>query len=151
MEKTRVFVCFHTNDLGSMKTLRDWDKDAEFDFVFEECLPRVAFHSEDGKQVKADLKDKIMSATHFLCLVGKEGGNNDWINWLVQTASVTGRKVISVRLSSNAKSPAALLNFGSTPAGGFSFDAIKKALDAGVATSAVMPPRPEGESKFDNL
>lgn len=151
MEKTRVFVCFHTNDLGSMKTLLDWDKDAELEFVFEEALPRVAFHSDAGKEVKAALKDKIMSATHFLCLIGKEGGNNDWINWQVQTASVTGRKVIAARLSSNAKSPAALLNFGSTLAQSFTFDAIKRAIDGAEATSAVMPPRPEGEAKFENL
>jgi hypothetical protein len=151
MEKTRVFVCFHTNDLGSMKTLLDWDKNQEFDFVFEESLPRAPFHSEAGNKVKAELKDKIMSASHFLCLVGKDSGNNDWINWGVQTASVTGRKVIAVRTVPNAKCPASILNFGATHAKAFTFDAVRNALDAGEATSAVLPPRPEGEAKFENL
>lgn len=151
MAETRVFVCFHTNDLGSVKTLLDWDKDKEFEFVYEEALPRVAFHSEDGKQVKAALTEKIKSCAYLLCLIGKDAGNNDWINWQVQTGSVTGRKVIAVRLSSKAKSPASILNFGSTPAASFSFDEIKIAIATGQATSAVMPPKPEGASKFDNL
>lgn len=134
-----------------MKSLQEWDKDAEFDFVFEEALPRVAFHSDAGKEVKAALKDKIMSASHFLCLIGKEAGNNDWINWEAQTASVTGRKVVAARVAPNAKCPASILNFGAKHAASFTFDAVKKAIDAGEATSAVMPPRPEGEAKFENL
>ncbi len=151
MAETRVFVCFHTNDLGSMKTLLEWDKDKDYDFVYEDSLPRVAFHSEDGKQVKAELTEKIKTCSHLLCLIGKDAGNNDWINWQVQTGSVTGRKVVAVRLHSNAKSPASILNFGSTPAASFSFNDIKIAIDTGQATSAVMPPLPEGASRFDNL
>lgn len=151
MAETRVFVCFHTNDLSYVNTLVAWDKDKEFDFVFEDSLPKVAFHSEAGKQVKSELTEKIKSGTHLLCIVGKDVGNNDWINWQVQTASVTGRKVIAVRLNSRNKSPAALLNFGSTQATSFTFDAIKKAIDGAEATSAVMPPLPEGASRFDNL
>jgi hypothetical protein len=151
MAETRVFVCFHTNDLGSVKTLLDWDKDKEFDFVFEESLPRVAFHSAEAKQVKAELTEKIKSCSHLLCLIGKDAGNNDWINWEVQTGSVTGRKVIAARLNSKNKSPASILNFGSTPAASFCFDDIKIAIDGAEATSAVLPPRPEGEAKFENL
>jgi hypothetical protein len=151
MEKTRIFVCFKNNDIEAMNTLLDWDKNQEFDFVFEPDVPRVAFHSEDGKQVKSVLTEKIKSGTHLLCLIGKDTGNNDWINWQVQTASVTGRKVIAVRLNIKNKSPAALLNFGSTFAAAFTFDAIKQAVDVGEASSAVMPPLPEGASRFDNL
>jgi hypothetical protein len=151
MEKTRVFVCFRNNDLNSVNMLLDWDKNQEFDFVFETDIPRVAFHGAEGKQVKAELTEKIKSGSHFLCVIGKDTGNNDWINWQVQTASVTGRKVIAVRLNAKNKSPAALLNFGSTFAASFTFEAIKEAIDAGESTSAVMPPLPEGASRFDNL
>lgn len=135
MEKPRIFVCFKNIDLNSMNKLLEWDTDKEFDFVFEETLPKVAFHSEDAKEVKADLKEKIMTATHFLCLIGKESGDNDWINWEVQTASVTGRKVIAARLDGKNKAPAVLLTFGATWATSFNFDAIKKAIAAGKATS----------------
>lgn len=135
MEKSRIFVCFKNNDLNAMNTLLEWDTDKEFDFVFEETLPKVAFHSEDGKKVKADLKDKIMSASYLLCLIGKESGDNDWLNWECQTASVNGRKVIAAKLNGKYKAPAALLNFGATWASAFTFEAIKKAIASGKATS----------------
>jgi hypothetical protein len=135
MEKPRVFVCFKNIDLDSMNKLLEWDKDKEFDFIFEETLPKAAFHSEEAKQIKADLKDKIMTASHFLCLIGKESGDNDWINWEVQTASVNGRKVIAARLDGKYKAPAVLLTFGATWASSFTFEAIKKAIAAGKPTS----------------
>lgn len=135
MEKSRIFVCFKTIDRPAMQNLLDWDKDEEFDFTFEEGLPRVAFHSEDGKRIKDELKQKIMSASHFLCIIGKESGDNDWINWQIQTASVTGRKVVAARLDGKYKAPAVLLTFGATWASSFTFEAIKKAIDAGRATS----------------
>jgi hypothetical protein len=50
MEKPRVFVCFKTVDLAAMQTLLEWDQDKEFDFVFEEALPKVTFHSEEGRR-----------------------------------------------------------------------------------------------------
>jgi hypothetical protein len=151
MEKTRIFVAFRGNDLNSMNTLLDWDNNQEFDFVYENDIPRVVFHSAEAKEIKTELTEKIKSGTHFLCIIGKDTGNNDWINWQVQTASVTGRKVVAVRLNAKNKSPAALLNFGSTFATSFTLDAIKQAVDMGEATSAVMPPLPEGASRFDNL
>lgn len=135
MEKPRIFVCFKDNDLTSVNTLLEWDKDNELDFVFEEGLPKVALHSEEAKQIKNDLKEKIVSATHFLCLVGKESGNNDWIGWEIQTASVNGRKVVAARLDGKYKAPAVLLTFGATWATSFAFDAIKKAVAAGKPTS----------------
>jgi hypothetical protein len=135
MEKPRVFVCFKNNDLAAMHMLLDWDEEKEFDFVFEETLPKVAFHSQEGRQVKNDLETKIRSASHFLCLIGKESGDNDWINWQIQTASVTGRKVIAARLDGKYKAPAVLLTFGATWASSFTFDALKKAIDAGKPTS----------------
>lgn len=135
MEKTRIYVCFRNIDLNAMNTLLDWDKDKEFEFVYDDDVPKVPFHGEDAKQVKADIKDKIMSASYFLCLIGKESGNNDWINWECQTASVNGRKVVAAKLDGKYKAPAALLNFGATWATSFTFDAIKKAIAAGQATS----------------
>lgn len=151
MAKTRIFVSLKNSDLDSMHTILAWDKNQEFEFVFENDIPKVAIHSAEANQIKSELTEKIKSGTHLLCIIGKDTGNNDWINWEIQTASVTGRKVIAVRLNTKNKSPAALLNFGSTFATSFTFDAIKKAVDAGESTSALMPPLPEGASRFDNL
>ncbi len=143
MEKTRIFVTCKNEDLVLVDTLRAWDVDNEFEFFHEPALPRIGIHTADGKAHKAVLTEKIKTGTHFLCLIGKLAGDNDWINWEVQTASVTGRKVIAVRLAMGNKSPAALLNFGATWAKDFSFEAIKKAIAVGASSSmpvAALPP-----------
>ncbi len=135
MAKTRIFVIFKNDDLHYMDTLLAWDENQEYDFVFEKAIPRTAFHSADGKLIKAELTEKIKAGSHLLCIIGKDTANNDWINWQVQTASVTGRKVIAVRIETHYKSPPALLNFGATWAKGFTFDAIKQAIAAGESSS----------------
>jgi hypothetical protein len=108
-------------------------------------LPRIGIHTAEGKAHKAVLTEKIKTGTHFLCLIGKLTGDNDWINWEVQTASVTGRKVIAVRLAMGNKSPAALLNFGATWAKDFTFEAIKTAIEVGTSTSMPAAALPEGQ------
>lgn len=144
MSKPRIFVSYRANDLPFMKTLLEWDKDQEFDFDYETALiPRVPYNGPDSKRMKAELTEKIKLGSHLLCLIGKEAGNNDWINWEVQTGSTTGRKVIAVRLNMGFKSPAALLNFGATWATAFTFPAIKEAIDQGFTTSAVMEGGPK--------
>lgn len=142
MAKTRIFVIFKNDDMKFMEQLRAWDVDKEFDFFFEPALPRVPFHSAEGKQVKSELTEKIKTGTHLLCIIGKQTGDNDWINWQVQTASVTGRKVIAARLEMHYKAPAALLNFGATWAKSFTFDAIKKAIAAGESSSMPLAAAP---------
>ncbi|ACB94893.1 TIR domain-containing protein [Beijerinckia indica] len=129
MDRPRIFVIFKDNDLNAMDTLLDWNKNNEFEFDFEKALPKIAFYSAEGAKIKDELTERIKAATHLLCIIGKETGNNDWINWEVQTASVKGKKVIGVRLHMKNKSPAALLNFGSVTAKAFTFEAIKDAVE----------------------
>ncbi len=78
MAKTRIFVIFKNDDMKFMEQLRAWDVDKEFDFFFEPALPRVPFHSAEGKQVKSELTEKIKTGTHLLCIIGKQTGDNDW-------------------------------------------------------------------------
>jgi hypothetical protein len=145
MAKTRVFVTCKNDDLVHVETLRAWDVDGEYEFVHESALPRVGIHTPDGKLMKNELTDKIKACSHFLCIIGKLAGDNDWINWEVQTASVTGRKVIAVRLQMGFKSPAALLNFGATWAKGFTFDAIKTAIAVGESSAKPAAELTEGQ------
>jgi len=142
MEKPRIYVIFKGEDLPHMETIESWDVNKEYDFTYDKELPRFGIHTPAGKELKEELKAKIKTFTHLICIIGKNTADNDWINWQVQTASVTGRKVIAVRLNTSYKSPNALLNFGATWSKGFSFDQIKAAIEASTATSlpvAAMP------------
>lgn len=98
MDKPRVLVVFKAEDLPHMETLLSWDTNKEYDFVYETTLPRTGIHTPDGKALKEELKAKIKTMTHLLCIIGKQTADNDWINFQIQQASVSGRKVIAVRL-----------------------------------------------------
>lgn len=151
MSKPRIFVIFKNDDINYMNELLAKDANKEFDFVYEATIPRVGIHTADGKLVKNELTDKIKACTHLLCLIGKDTANNDWINWQVQTASVTGRKVIAARAEIHYKSPAALLNFGATWAKAFTFDAIKTAIAVGESSSLPVAAMPAGEVNPDGF
>ncbi len=91
-----------------------------------------AFHSDRGAILKEELKAKIKAGTHLLCIVGRDTADNNWINWEIQTASVTGKKVLAVKLDKNCKAPASALNFGAAWADKFDFEIIKTLVYLGV-------------------
>jgi hypothetical protein len=132
MEKPQIYVSLKHEDLKYMHQILEWDKDNAFEFSFTDKAIRPAFHSNEGAALKDELKAKIKSGTHLLCLVGKNTANNDWINWEIQTASVTGKKVLAVRLDKKNKAPAAALNFGAAWADTFTFEAIAKVIELGL-------------------
>jgi hypothetical protein len=151
MSKPRIYVIFKPDDMKYMDQLLAWDVNKEFDFFFEPALPRFGIHTPDGKQHKEVLKEKIKTMTHLLCIIGKQTADNDWINYQVQTASVTGRKVIAVRLDTGYKSPNALLNFGATWAKDFTFEAIKAAVEGAAASSLPIAAMPAGQPDPDGF
>jgi len=129
MERPRIFVIFKEQDMPALNALLEGNKNNEFDFDYDKSLPRTPFHSPEAAPLKEELTERIKAATHLFCIIGKDTGNNEWINWEVQTASVKGKKVIGARLHIKNKSPAALLNFGSLTAKDCSFDALKEAVE----------------------
>ncbi|MGO9135539.1 MAG: TIR domain-containing protein [Methylovirgula sp.] len=151
MDKPRVLVVFKAEDLPHMETLLSWDTNKEYDFVYETTLPRTGIHTPDGKALKEELKAKIKTMTHLLCIIGKQTADNDWINFQIQQASVSGRKVIAVRLDSGFKSPNTLLNFGATWAKAFTFDAIRTAIAVGTSSSLPIAAMPAGQPDPDGF
>jgi len=129
MDKARVFVSFKPADQKYMDMLLEWNTGDYFELAYETARFRVPFHSPEGAVLKEELKAKIKSGTHLLVIVGKDTGNNDWINWEIQTASVTGKCVVAVKLDKNCKAPAAALNFGAAWADTFAFEPIRHIID----------------------
>jgi len=129
MAKSRIFISYKSVDIEAVNTLLAWDKDNEFEFACDNGVPGVALHSDAGKDIKLLLTEKIRQGTHLLCVVGKDTGNNDWVNWEVQQAGVTGKRLVGVRLGVKNKAPANLLIYGGVWAKQFTFDALRKAID----------------------
>src|SRR5829696_3738019 len=130
MAKPRIFISFdYDNDRDYKNALLMWDANKEFDFEFYDGSLREAINSMNALYIKRQIKPLIEKATHVLCIVGRYAGNNDWINWEVQTGADAGKTLIGVKLDRTNVSPPALLNNGASWAMSFTFDAIKKAVN----------------------
>ncbi len=129
----RIFLSFKPADLERVNELLAWEEAKHFEYEYEKSgIPKVAFHSAQGQMLKDELKARIKACTHLLCIVGKDTANNDWVNWEIQTASVTGKRVIAVKLDKNCKAPASALNFGAAWADTFTYEAIRKIIELGL-------------------
>jgi len=132
MEKPQLFVAFKPADKKCLADLVGWDVEQVFDYQYlPEGIPLVAFHSQDGAILKDDIKEQLRKKTHLLVIVGKDTANNDWINHMIQTASVIGKKVVGVKLNMNCKAPAAALNYGAAWAKSFAWEPIKLVIERG--------------------
>jgi len=132
MEKPQLFVAFKPADKKNLEELIGWDAGQIFDYQYlPDGIPLCAFHSNDGAMLKDDIKAQLRKKTHLLVIVGKDTANNDWINHIIQTASVIGKKVVGVKLNMNCKAPAAALNYGAAWAKTYSWEQIKLVIERG--------------------
>lgn len=130
MAKKRIFISFdYDNDRHYKNLLLAWDKNDEFDFEFYDGSIKSAINSTDAAYIKSKIKPKIVSAPRLLCIVGKEAAKSNWIDWEIQTAVDSNKKLIGVKIEKKFASPDKLLANGATWALSFNFDAIKTAVD----------------------
>ena len=131
MPKKTIFVSFdYDNDAHYKNMLLAWDKNQDFDFTFYDGSLREAINSTNASYIKTKIKQKILAASHLLCIVGAKTSTSAWIDWEIQTAVDNKKKLIGVKIEKANTSPVGLLTAGATWALSFNFDAIKKAIDA---------------------
>lgn len=139
MAKKKVFVSFdYENDRRYKNLLEAWDKNSNFNFVFEDRTSGE-IDSDDVSRVKAALTTKIKSATYTLAIVGEyaneehedseEIGDINWINWEINKSKEVGNKLVGVKIKKEYTSPDAILGCGAKWAMSFTQEAIIKALD----------------------
>jgi hypothetical protein len=130
MPKKTVFISFdYDNDSHYKNLLLAWDKNQQFHFELYDGSLRAAINSDDAAYIKSRIRPKIQAASRLLCIVGKESAKSEWINWEIQTAIDSNKKLIGVKIEKAFTSPPKLLLNGATWALSFNFDAIKKAVD----------------------
>lgn len=134
-----MFVSFdYENDRRYKNLLEAWDKNSNFDFVFEDRTSGE-IDSDDISRVKAALTTKIKSATYTLAIIGEyaneehedseEIGDINWINWEINKSKDENNKIVGVKIDRSYESPDAILSCGASWAMSFTEDAIIKALD----------------------
>lgn len=131
MAKLKIFISYdYDNDKHYKNMLLAWDKNDEFDFAFSDHSADVSIQSTNADAIKRAISAKINSAIHFLCLVGSKTSNSGWVTWEIEKAKEPKRKLVAVKIDSGNTTPGGLFNSGASWAMSFTFDAIKKAVDA---------------------
>lgn len=139
MAKKKVFVSFdYENDRRYKNLLEAWDKNTNFDFVFEDITSRE-INSDDISRVKAALTTKIGSAIYTLAIIGKHAnekhedsdliGDINWINWEINKSKYEGNKIVGVKIDRSNESPDAIKNCGASWAMSFTQESIIRALN----------------------
>jgi hypothetical protein len=128
--KKRVFISFDYDDSHYRYLLVAWDANDVFDFEFYDGSLSVAVNSTNANYIKSVIKPKIQRSTHLLCLVGEKTYNSDWVTWEINKAVEFEKKIIAVKIKSTYTTPMALYGVGASWAMSFTFDAIKKAVEA---------------------
>ena len=130
MVKKSVFISFDADEDSHYKNLLlAWDKNNLFDFSFNNGSLKGAINSTNAAYIKSKLKPLITGASRLLCIVGTETHKSDWVEWEINTARASGKKLIAVKVSKDCTSPKAILGHDATWALSFNFEAIKKAID----------------------
>ncbi len=130
MAKKTIFVSYdYDNDKHYKNLLVAWDKNKEFDFAFYDASVDVSVDSTDAAAIKRVISERIGSATHFLCIVGKHTNKSGWVKWEIEKAVALKKKVVGVKTDAGNTSPPAILGVGASWAMSYTFEAIEKAVD----------------------
>ena len=130
MAKRRVFISFDYDlDKHYKNLLLAWDKNKLVDFSFYDGSVTVPVNSTEAAPIRRVISARIGACPRFLCIVGEETHNSNWVAWEIDKAVELNRRIIAVKISRFNTSPANLLNVGATWALAFTFAAIKAAID----------------------
>ncbi|KYG34924.1 TIR domain-containing protein [Alkalihalobacillus trypoxylicola] len=129
----KVFVSYHSalEDTRYKNLLVAWSKNDNgyFDLKFDDTSVGVSINSTNATYIKSVIKGKISDSSVFLCLVGENTHNSDWVKWEINKAVELGKKVVAVKIKSSYQTPENLYGIGAKWAMSFTYESIKKALN----------------------
>lgn len=129
----QVFVSYRADSEGNQykNLLVAWSKNdnGHFDIKFDDNSVGISLNSDDASYIKRVIKRKISESNVFLCLVGENTYNSDWVNWEIKKAVELNKKIVAVKIKSSYATPGELYGVGAKWAMSFTYDAIKKAID----------------------
>ena len=131
MAHPEIFISYdYDNDRHYKNLLMAWDSNDMFDFRFYDMSIDVSINSNDANYIKKVIRNRIWDASHFLCIVGQQTSQSDWVQWEIETAVAYEKPIIAVKINSSYSSPTRLLGVGASWARSFTFDAIVVAVKA---------------------
>ncbi len=136
--KPKIFVSFDfDNDRSYKYTLNMWNKNSNFDFIFDDKSPKE-IQSWDISVIKRVLSRKIKEATYVIVIVGKEAtklhkdykeiGYTNWQNFEIAKAKEFKKRIIAVQINSKYPYPEELKNCFAKRVFGFNYESILNAI-----------------------
>lgn len=129
----KVFVSYHSaqEDIRHKNLLVAWSKNDNgfFDIKFDDTSVGVSINSTNATYIKSVIKGKISSSSIFLCLVGENTHNSDWVKWEIEKAVELQKKIVAVKIQKSYTTPSNLYGVGASWAQSFTYESIKKALN----------------------
>lgn len=129
----RVFVSYRADSEGNMykNLLVAWSENdnGHFDIKFDDNSVGISLNSENASYIKSVIKRKISESNVFLCLVGENTHDSEWVNWEIQKAVELKKKIVAVKIKSSYTTPVELYGVGAEWAKSFKYEVIKKAID----------------------
>lgn len=128
----KVFVSYRADDEGTKhkNLLVAWSANNRFfpEIKFHDTSIGTSINSVNANYIKSVIKDRIKESDIVLCLVGKNTGNSDWVNWEIETAYQLNKKIVAVKIERHYDTPSALFRKGASWALDFSKNSILRAL-----------------------
>lgn len=128
----KIFVSYRADDEGTRhkNLLVAWSRnDLYFPEVkFHDTSIGTSINSTNATYIKSVIRERIKESNVVLCLVGRNTGSSDWVNWEIETAYQLNKKIVAVKIDRRYDTPYALYGKGISWAFDFSKTAILKAL-----------------------
>ena len=97
----KVFVSYRADDEGTKhkNLLVAWSANDYFfpEIKFYDTSIGTSINSVNANYIKSVIKDRIKESDIVLCLVGKNTGSSDWVNWEIETAYSMNKKIVAVK------------------------------------------------------
>ena len=129
--KKNVFISHHGKDDEHVLSLKE--KLAERGCQIRNSAPDSTKPNDlkEDHEIKQHLRDQISWAGTFICLIGYETYDREWVEWEIEQALMMGKKIIGVfahGAAQDAEIPKGL-ELGSDDIVGWQFDKIIDALE----------------------
>lgn len=110
-----VFLSFVVEDAELVTLFRGQAKNKNSALAFDDYSVKEPINSKSAPYIKLKIAEKIKASSVTICLIGATTATSTWVDWEVRKADELGKKVIGVRLHSDAtkdKTPKALTDIG---------------------------------------
>lgn len=94
-EKKNAFISHYHGDEKNIIKLKELIGD-RYDLSNYSVTSEKFNNAKNDEYIKTLLRPRISAASEFICLIGPQTHNSDWVNWEIEQAAKQGKHIIGV-------------------------------------------------------